>query len=148
LHRYLRERIVARWKIDVHSPIRQILERAREEDEKFLERQAQETWKTIQDLLPQRGALGPEQVFSALWQRRPQTVLVERNAARAGFRCSVCYRLRMSGDPCIECGGKMVEVPDVFDEAVQDAIEQSAQVRYWKDPALHAVDLTAALKRF
>jgi peptide chain release factor subunit 1 len=148
LHRYLRDRIVARWKIDVRTPTQQILERARQEEQEFLRRQAEETWKSTNDLLPQRGALEPEPVFSALWQKRVQSLLVEPNVARSGFRCSVCSRLRLSGDPCIECGGKMVKVEDVFDEAVQETIDQSGHVRYWDDPALHAVDLIAALRRF
>ena len=56
--------------------------------------------------------------------------------SRPGFRCSACGRLNLTADPCVECGGKMVEVPDLYEEAVHDAIEQSAHVRYWKDPAL------------
>jgi hypothetical protein len=42
----------------------------------------------------------------------------------------------------------MAEVADVYDEALHDAIEQSAQVRFWKDPALDEADSIAALKRF
>jgi peptide chain release factor subunit 1 len=148
LHRYLRDRIMARWKIDLHTPTQQILERARQEEQQFLRRQAEETWKAINDLLPQRGALGPEPVFSAVWQRRVQTLLVEPNVARIGFRCSVCSRLRLSSEPCIECGGKMIEVEDVFDEAVEDTIDQSGHVHYWEDPALRAVDSVAAQRRF
>jgi peptide subunit release factor 1 (eRF1) len=148
LHRYLRDRIVARWKIDVHTPTQEIRERARQEEQQFLRRQAEETWKAINDFLLERGALGPDPVFSALWQRRIQTLLIEPNVARSGFRCSVCSRLRLSGDPCVECGGKMVEVENVFDEAVQDTIDQSGHVRYWEDPALNAVDSIAALRRF
>ena len=45
-------------------------------------------------------------------------------------------------------GHKMAEVTDVFEEAVQDAVEQSAQVRYWKESALKQVNSQAALKRF
>jgi hypothetical protein len=42
----------------------------------------------------------------------------------------------------------MAEVPDILEDAVRDAIEQSAQVRSYSDPALHDVDSIAALKRF
>ena len=108
LHRYLRDRIVARCGIDVHSPTPQILELARQEELQLLEHQAQETWKGIQDQRPQRGALGPEEVFSALWQRRVQVLLVTPDVARPGFRCSVCGRLSESDGPCVGCGGKMV----------------------------------------
>ena len=60
LHRYLRDRIVARWDIDVHTPTPQILERARQEEQQFLQRQAQDIWKAIQDQRPQRGRWGPK----------------------------------------------------------------------------------------
>ena len=30
----------------------------------------------------------------------------------------------------------MIEIADVFGEAVHDAIEQDALVRFWRDPAL------------
>jgi peptide chain release factor subunit 1 len=148
LHRYLRDRIVARWEIDVHAPTPQVRERARQEEQQVLQRQAQHIWKTIQDERPQRGALGPDEVFAALWQRRVQALLVEPGVRRAGFRCSVCGRLDRKSGPCVECGGKMAEVPDILEEAVHDAIEQSVQVRYYSHPALHELDSLAALKRF
>ncbi len=148
LHRYLRDRIVTRWEIDVRSPTAQVQERARQEEQQFLQRQAQAIWKAIQEQRPQRGALGPEEVFAALWQRRVQSLLVEPGVPRAGFRCSTCGRLNLSGGSCVQCGGKMTEVPDIDEEAIHEAIEQSAQVRYWKDSALHEAASIAALKRF
>jgi peptide chain release factor subunit 1 len=148
LHRYLRDRIVARWEIDVHAPVRQILERAQHEEQRVLERQAKDIWKTIQDFRPQRGALGPEEVFAALWGRRVQSMLIEPELAGPGFRCSVCGRLTVKTGPCPECGGLLAATPDVFEEAVQDAAEQSAQVRYWDDPALKKAQSIAALRRF
>jgi hypothetical protein len=54
----------------------------------------------------------------------------------------------VSSGPCAECGGKTTEVGDAYEEAIKDAIEQSAQVRYWKDPALNGADSIAALRRF
>jgi len=51
----------------------------------------QEVWKTIQDLRPKRGALGPEEVFAALWGRRVQALLMEPGVNRAGFSL---FRLR------------------------------------------------------
>lgn len=148
LHRYLSDRIVARWDLDVHTPMPQILERALEEEQNVLRQQAQGIWKKIQDRRAQRGALGPEETFAALWQRRVQALLIELEACYPGFRCRSCARLHLSGGPCIECGDKMSEVADIFDEAVKDALEQSAQIRWWKDPALNEVDSIAALKRF
>jgi len=149
LHRYLRDRIVARWDIDVmHTPTTEVRERAQREEEELLRRQAQDTWKAIQDYRPQRGAVGPEEVFAALWGRRVQTMLEEPDVVRPGFRCTSCGRLQLDDGPCVECGGKKDEVRDIFEEAVLEAIDQDAHVRYWKDPALHEVDSLAALRRY
>ena len=97
---------------------------------------------------PRRGALGPNETFAALWQRRVQSLLVDPDATRPRFRCSVCCLLNVCSGPCAECAGKATEVGDAYEEAVKDAIEQSAQVRYWKDPALPKADSIAALTRF
>ena len=149
LHRYLRDRVAARWDIDVmHTPTTQVRDRALEEEHRILEREASETWQSIQNHRPQRGAVGPEATFSALWQRRVQTLLEEPELVRPGYRCTACTRLCLIGGTCVECGGKMADVDDVYGEAVHDAIEQDAHVRYWRDSALKAVDSLAALRRY
>jgi peptide subunit release factor 1 (eRF1) len=149
LHRYLRDRIVARWEIDAqHTPTPQVEERARREEQRFLENQARETWASILDQRPYRGALGPAEVFLALWGRRVQTLLTDPDAKRPGYRCKACGLLSLEPGACIECGGEKEEVTDVYQEAVRDAIDQSAHVRYWKDPALTEVDSIAAYRRF
>jgi peptide subunit release factor 1 (eRF1) len=149
LHRYLRDRIVARWDIDVqHTPTQQIEERARQEEQLFLEHQARKTWAAIQDQRPSRGALGHVEVFMALWGRRVQTLLVDPDATRPGYRCTACGLLSLDPGACIECGGKKQEVTNIYEEAVRDAIDQSAHVRYWKDPALKEVNSIAAYRRY
>jgi hypothetical protein len=148
LHRYLRDRIVARWDINVHKPTAEIRERARQEEQRFLDDQARQTWKAIRDQLPYHGALGPRDTLAALWQRRVQWLLEEPDISRPGFRCSACGRLNLTADPCVECGGRMVEVPDLYEETVHDAIDQSAHVRYWDDPALKQANSMAAYRRY
>jgi hypothetical protein len=39
-------------------------------------------------------------------------------------------------------------VPDLYEEAVVDAIEQDAHVRYWRSSALEDVESMAAYRRF
>ena len=124
LHRYLRDRIVARWDIDVHTPTEQILERARQEEHQILDRQARAIWREIQDNRPLRGAIGPDDVLAAVWQRRVQTLLETPGALRQGFRCATCDRLQLIAGPCVECGGLKLENADVYEEAVHEAIEQ------------------------
>ncbi len=93
-------------------------------------------------------ALGTEEVFAALWQRRTQALLIDPERARPGFRCTKCGRLQSTGETCVECGSQTSEVGDIFQEAIHDAVEQSAQVRYWNSPQLKQSDSIAALKRF
>lgn len=149
LHRYLRDRVVARWETDVNAPITEIAEKTRAEEQKFREQQARETWKSIQDNRTTRDSVGPEDVFAALWAKQVQTLLVEPEVSKPGYhRCPACGRLTLLGSPCAGCGGSTTPAPDVFDEAVHEAIEQDAHVRYWKDPALTAASSLAAFKRF
>ncbi len=54
LHRYLRDRIVARWEMDVRATAAEVLERAIDEERRVVEQQADEIWKTIQDARSQR----------------------------------------------------------------------------------------------
>jgi peptide subunit release factor 1 (eRF1) len=150
LHRYLRDRIVARWDVDdLHDSHPQILERARLEEQQLLDREAQATWQTIRDDLPYRGALGPEDVFAALWRLQVDTLLQEPEVERTGFRCTNCTRLSLDRDPCVECGSDTkADVDRIFEEALLDGIDQGAHVRYWTDPRLRSVESMAALKRF
>jgi peptide subunit release factor 1 (eRF1) len=149
LHRYLRDRIIARWNIDAqHAPDTEVREQAIQQERQDLENQAREIWKDIQDQRPALGALGPDEVFSALWGRRVGSLLAEPNVSRPGFRCTACGRIGLDNGPCAECGGKVAPVSDAFTEAARDAIEQDAHLRYWSDPALKPVGSLAALKRF
>ena len=148
LHRYLRDRVVARWKIELRAPLAEILEKTRGEEEQVLERLAASLWKRIQECPPARKALGPDAVFAALWRRNVDSLLIATEVVRAGYRCTACTRLVARAGPCPECGGQTAERPDVFEEAVHDAVDQSSQVRYWKDPVLREVDSIAALTRF
>jgi hypothetical protein len=148
LHHYLRDRIVARWDIDVHTPAARILERVRQEEANVLDRQARNIWSLIRDHRPQRAALGADQVFAALWQRRVQALLVQPGAVRSGARCSTCGRMQFSEGPCVECGGETSPISNAFDEAIHDAVDQSAQIRHFNDPVLKDFESIAAFTHF
>lgn len=77
-----------------------------------------------------------------------QTLLVGPDASRPGYRCQVCGRLQVQPELCKECGGHAGPVANIYEEAIQDAIEQAAEVNYWDDPQLQNVESLAALGRF
>lgn len=148
LHRYLRDLIVARWEISVHVPLTELRERFQQEEAQLLQRQAERLWQQLNDAAPSQQALGPEQVFRALWQRRVWHLLVKPNTRYHGHVCTQCGRLHLSSGPCIECGGPVNHLPDIYEEAVREALTQSAHVRYWDNPALDDHDGIAALLRY
>ncbi len=72
LHRYLRDRMMARWVIDVqHAPTPEVEEQARRQEQQLSGRRARDTWAAIQDRRPGRGALGPAEVFAAVCAAGP-----------------------------------------------------------------------------
>ncbi|GBD36812.1 hypothetical protein HRbin36_01940 [bacterium HR36] len=148
LHRYLKDLIVARWEISVHTPQMEVRERFEQEESRLLQQQAARLWQQLNEAPPAQQARGPEQVFRALWQRRIWHLLVKPKTHYHGHICSQCGRLHLSGGPCIECGGTMTHLSDVYEEAVRETLAQSAHVRYWDHPALDECDGIAALLRY
>jgi peptide subunit release factor 1 (eRF1) len=131
LHRCLQSRVVARWHLPVRSAVEDIRTQAQAEEQAVLNRQACGLWQAIQEAGPRRAALGPEEVFAMLWQRRAHSVLVDPGRTESGMRCGRCGRLTLKDDICPECGGPLAPVPDVFTEVVREAIDQDAHVRLW-----------------
>ncbi|MCS7014690.1 MAG: hypothetical protein NZM42_01060 [Gemmatales bacterium] len=148
LHRYLKDLIVARWQVNVHIPRTELRSRLQQEEQKLLEHQAQQLWQQLNNAPSSQQAFGPEQVFRGLWQRRVWHLLVKPNTHYHGHVCPQCGRLHLSGGPCIECGAAVQTVSDIYEEAVREAVAQSAQVRYWDHPALDERDGLAALLRY
>lgn len=148
LHRYLHEHIVARWEISVHAPKEELQRRLEEEEKRLLERQAELIWHELAEAPPERQARGPERVFRALWEQRVGYLLIHPNTHYHGHVCTQCQRLHLSGGPCIECGGSVAHVPDIYEEAARVALAQSAHVRYWTAQALEECDGIAALLRY
>jgi peptide subunit release factor 1 (eRF1) len=149
LHRYLKDRLVARWHLPVRSAVVDVRARAEAEEQAVLNRQAGGLWQTIQEAGPQRAALGPEAVFAMLWQRRAHSILVYPGRAESGMRCGHCGRLTVKDGACPECGGSLAPVPDVLTEVARQAIDQSAHVRLWSVQILLAkAGGVAALGRY
>jgi hypothetical protein len=148
LHRYLSDRIIARWDLDVFTPPDEVERRTINEESQFLEHQKEETWRAINDEPPNRRAIGLDETLAALWLKQVDTMLVEPNARAAGFRCTSCRRMQREAAKCIECGSETAPVANLFDEAEHAAIEQSAHVRYWKSATLRNHGSIAASKRF
>jgi peptide chain release factor subunit 1 len=130
LHPYLRERLAGRLSVPVTASHEQVLAAAQQiEAEVERARQAE-----IVDRLRaavsagRRGAAGLADVVEALGEHRVDTLLVSSGYSAPGWRCTSCDRLAAMGRRCRTCKQEMVEVEDLVEDAVEEALAQQCQV--------------------
>ena len=91
---------------------------------------------------------GIEAVLQVLSQGQVRTLLVDPTAAEAGFRCPATGHLTTTAAGC-NGEGDPEPVPDVVDEAIEEALRQGSHVDVVEDgDARKRVDGLAALLRF
>ena len=91
---------------------------------------------------------GLEATLRALARGQVRTLLVDAERAQPGFRCRASGRLTAAADGC-GGEGEADPVPDLIDEAIEEALRQHAHVDVVEDSVARArVDGLAALLRF
>ena len=117
-------------------------------------RESERTWeaqhlKTLRDGLGTGWATkGVESTLQALARGQVRTLLVDAERTQAGYRCAGTGRLTTADQGC-GGEGRAEAVPDVIDEAIEEALRQRAQVDVVEDRGTRAgVDGLAALLRF
>ena len=91
---------------------------------------------------------GVEETLRALGIGQVRTLLVDPTAALAGFRCGTTGRLTKEQSTCGD-GNGATPIPDLIDEAIEDALRQGCHVDVIEDEqARSSVDGLAALLRF
>jgi peptide subunit release factor 1 (eRF1) len=97
-----------------------------------------------------RGALGLNRVLLALETGEMQTLLLSENFAAPGARCTNCGHLDARMVPnCAVCGQPTVEVEDLADVLLSEAIRNGIEVVYvTSEPELSRYDGIGALLRF
>jgi peptide subunit release factor 1 (eRF1) len=89
---------------------------------------------------------GVNPTLGALARGQVRTLLVEATAERPGFRCREDGRLTLSATTCT---GEAEPVPDIIDEAIEEALRQGAHVDVVEDAEVRQrVDGLACLLRF
>ncbi len=91
---------------------------------------------------------GLEGSLGALARGQVRTLLVDAARTQPGYRCRGSGRLAVLASAC-EGEGEAESVPDVIDDAIEEALRQQAHVDVVEDPwARREVDGLAALLRF
>ena len=150
LHPYLRERVAARLNVPVNARVAPIRQAALEVEARLQrEREAALVERLRDGVAGGNGAVaGLDPVLVALFERRVGMLLVSDAFEAPGWRCSTCL-LAAKGPRCPTCGAQMEKVDDVVEEAVEEAISQSAQVEVCVgNPDLDVLGRIGALLRF
>jgi peptide chain release factor subunit 1 len=148
LHPYVREFVLGTVRLNPKSAspadvLAAVLDVRRERERAWEQRHVQEL---AEGLGAGWAVDGLEATLGALARGQVRTLLVDPSVEHAGFRCAT-GRLAVTEDAC--GGGGAVPVPDVVDEAIEDALRQGAHVDVVEDDgARQRVDGLAALLRF
>lgn len=96
-----------------------------------------------------RGVAGLGPTLDALAERRVDQLMVSKGFSAPGWRCDGCNVHAAVGRTCKRCGAEMVEVDDIVEEAVEDALSQSCRVQICVDnPDLDVMGRIGALLRY
>jgi peptide chain release factor subunit 1 len=151
LHPYLRERIAGRVALAAQAGEDEIRQAA-EDVEATVERQRE---AALVDRLRaavgagNAGVAGLQGVLDALVARRVDVLLVSVGFEAPGWRCPDCACIATLGRRCPQCGNTMMEVSDVVEEAVEDALAQACRVAFCQDNAdLDVLGRVGALLRY
>lgn len=152
-HAYVRQRVLARFVVD---PAVATADQVRKESERLLAEYSQNRRQAlIREVLGEtrrngRGALGLNRVLLALETGEMQTLLLSENFAAPGARCTNCGHLDARMVPnCAVCGQPTVEVEDLADVLLSEAIRNGIEVVYvTSEPELSRYDGIGALLRF
>jgi len=98
-----------------------------------------------------RAVAGMDDTLAALEANRVEVLVVAPDLQAGGVRCARCGHLSAGapGRPCELCGGPVLEVPDLVEEAVELALRERCRVETVAGAAsLSGVGGVGALLRF
>ncbi|MGH2547121.1 MAG: Vms1/Ankzf1 family peptidyl-tRNA hydrolase [Actinomycetota bacterium] len=154
LHDYLRRRILGRVSLPMTASADDVLDRIINLE---VELEARREREAVERLLSEdasgtgRAVTGIGGTLSALEANRAEVLVLAEDLRAGGVRCERCGHLASAGPdrPCASCGGPVVEVPDLVEEAVELALRQRSRVETVADgDPLAEVGGVGALLRF
>lgn len=130
LHPYLRERLAGRLAVPVTADDAQVLAAAQQVESQIERRKEAELVDRLRAAVAggRRGVAGLGDAVEALGDHRVDTLLVSEGFSAPGWRCERCGRLATMGRTCKHCDGEMVEIADLVEDAIEEALSQSCQV--------------------
>lgn len=144
------DKIIGRVDVRVSAPMHEIADLALDIDE-IAERGRQ---SAAVEQLRQRaaegrgGVVGLEPALTALAEQRVATLFVSEGFTAPGARCPACGHLGVDVHQCPACGTTNVEITDLVEAAIDDAIAQHATVEFCRDSDLDRFGSIGAIERY
>jgi len=130
LHPYLRKRLCGRLSVPVTANHAEVLAAAQQVEaqvERAREAGVVERLRAA-TAADRRGVAGLATVVEALADHRVDTLVVSKGFVAPGWRCRGCDTLAAMGRRCKRCGGEMLEVDDLVEDVVEEALAQQCQL--------------------
>ena len=130
LHPYLVERLGGRIAVAVNAADDAVREAVLEAEDGLVRARETAVVERLRDGIGtgRRAVAGLEEVLKALVERRVELLVISEGYSEAGWRCPSCSHLAAIGRRCPLCGADMVEVPDVVEDALEEALLQSCRI--------------------
>ncbi|HMK10397.1 MAG TPA: hypothetical protein VK461_02315, partial [Acidimicrobiales bacterium] len=94
------------------------------------------------------GVVGLEATLSALAERRVGVLLVAEGFAAPGARCPSCGHVGLDVRLCPVCGTTNVEIDDVVEVTIEEAVAQGATVEFCRNTELDRFGGIGAIERY
>jgi peptide chain release factor subunit 1 len=150
VHPTTRERIVGRAGVRVAAPLEEIVAAARV----VADRAERDREAALVEDLRQRaagahgGVVGLEATLHVLSEQRVGVLLVADEFTAPGARCPACGHIGADVRQCPVCGTTNVEIDDVVEVAIEQAVAQGADVEFCRDSGLERFGSIAAIERY
>lgn len=130
LHPYLAERLRGRLSVPVGASDAVVREAVLEAEDRLVRERETAVVERLRDAVGagRRAVAGLEDVLKALVERRVDLLVISEGYTEGGWRCSACSYLAAVGRKCPLCASDMVEVPDVVEDALEEALLQSCRI--------------------
>jgi peptide chain release factor subunit 1 len=127
----LRKRLVGHVVVDIENAT---VDKIAREAQPLLERCDAEAERALmarldEDLARGRAASGLADVLDALGDKRVETLFLDPDYHVPGVVCLSCARMGEGGETCSSCGGRTRTREDIVEEAIRQALAQSARVQ-------------------
>ena len=150
VHPTTRELIVGRAGVSLAAPTEDIARAARV----VAERAERDREAALVEDLRQRaagahgGVVGLEATLTVLAEQRVGVLLVADEFSAPGARCPACGHVGPDLRQCPVCGTTNVEIDDVVEVAIEQAVAQGAAVEFCRDTELEQLGSIAAIERY